>query len=78
MPGLALPAGACVRLTVTGRAESPGARPDDVLLSFDFDARDRQLPKEDADGQGTEENEPGSAKAQAAEGETAGGQPIVP
>ncbi|WP_395671223.1 hypothetical protein [Phenylobacterium sp.] len=35
-----------------------GARPDDVLLSFAFDTRDRQLAKEDADGQGEEENEP--------------------
>jgi hypothetical protein len=57
---------------------SPGARPDDVLLGFAFDFRDRQLPKEDADGQGTEENEPGSAQAQAAEGESAGGHPFVP
>lgn len=57
---------------------SPGARPDDVLLSFAFDTRDRQLPKEDANGQGAEENEPGSAQTQAAEGETAGSQPIAP
>lgn len=56
----------------------PGARPDDVLLSFAFDCREQQLPKEEADGQGTEKIEPGNAQAQAAEGQAALAGPLIP
>lgn len=56
----------------------PGARPDDVLLSFAFGRSDRRRQKEDADGEGPEEIEPGSAQAEAAEGETAALGPYLP
>lgn len=58
-------------------ASRSGARPDDVLLSFAFGSRDRRRQKEDGDGQGSEEIQPRSPQAQAAEGQAASAGPLV-